>query len=42
VSGLDGRLEHARLEDHLVDNHDRPVAEVAAEVRRVAGWLPAA
>jgi predicted kinase len=32
-------LEQARVEDHLVDNEDRPVAEVAAEVLRLAGWL---
>ena len=32
-------LEEARVEDHLVDNDDRPVAEVAQEVLRRAGWL---
>jgi DNA polymerase III delta prime subunit len=32
-------LEQARIEDHLVDNEDRPVAEVAEEVLRRAGWL---
>lgn len=32
-------LEQARVEDHLVDNEDRPVAEVAEEVLRLAGWL---
>ena len=32
-------LEHARVEDHLVDNEDRPVAAVAKEVLRRAGWL---
>jgi hypothetical protein len=35
------RLEDAELEDHVVDNHGRPVAETAAEVLRLAGWLPA-
>jgi len=35
-------LERAAPEDHLVDNIDRPVAAVAAEVLRVAGWLPSA
>ena len=34
-------LEQARVEDHLVDNQDRPVATVAAEVLRLAGWLDA-
>ncbi len=33
-------LEQAAVEDHLVDNADRPVAEVAAEALRLAGWLP--
>jgi hypothetical protein len=32
-------LEQARVEDHLVDNEDRPAAEVAEEVLRRAGWL---
>jgi predicted kinase len=32
-------LEQASVEDHLVDNQDRPVAAVAAEVLRRAGWL---
>jgi len=32
-------LEQARVEDHLVDNQDRPVAVVAEEVLRLAGWL---
>jgi hypothetical protein len=35
------RLEDAHVEDHVVDNHDRSAAETAAEVLRVAGWLPA-
>lgn len=35
-------LEQAAPEDHLVDNTDRPAAEVAAEVLSVAGWLPPA
>jgi predicted kinase len=34
-------LEQARVEDHLVDNQDRPVAAVASEVLRLAGWLDA-
>jgi hypothetical protein len=37
---LTGRLEDAKIEDHVVDNYDRPVEEAAAEVLRVAGWLP--
>jgi len=32
-------LEQARVEDHLVDNQDRPVAVVAGEVLRLAGRL---
>ncbi len=35
-------LEQARVEDHVVDNEDRPIAEVAEEVLRLAGWLGAA
>jgi len=38
---LTGRLEDARAEDHVVSNHDRAAHETAAEVLRVAGWLPA-
>src|SRR5215468_323534 len=33
------RLEHAGVEDHVVDNDDRPVAQVAADVLHAAGWL---
>jgi len=32
-------LEQARVEDYSVDNQDRPVAVVAEEVLRRAGWL---
>src|SRR5215470_1912304 len=32
-------LERVRVEDHLVDNQDRPLAVVAGEVLRLAGWL---
>ncbi len=32
-------MEQAQVEDHLVDNQDRPVAVVAGEVLRLAGWL---
>jgi hypothetical protein len=35
-------LERARVEDHLVNNHNRPVAVVAEEVLRRAGWLDSA
>lgn len=35
------RLESAGVEDHVVANHGRPAADVAAEVLGVAGWLPA-
>jgi DNA polymerase III delta prime subunit len=34
-------LEHARVEDHVVDNQHRPVADVAGEVLRLVGWLGA-
>lgn len=34
------RMEHTGVEDHVVDNDDRPVAQVAAEVLHVAGWPP--
>jgi hypothetical protein len=32
-------LEHAWVEDYVVDCEDRPVLSVAREVLRVAGWL---
>ena len=32
------RLEHAGVEDYVVDNGDRPVAQVAADVLHAAGW----
>jgi hypothetical protein len=35
------RLEHAGVEDHVVDNDDRPLAQVAADVLHAAGWLGA-
>jgi dephospho-CoA kinase len=38
---LTPRLEDAHVEDHVVDNHERPAEQAAAEVLRVAGWLPA-
>lgn len=34
------RMDEQRVEDHLVDNGQRPLAEVAEEVLRLAGWLP--
>jgi hypothetical protein len=33
-------FERAQVEDHLVDNDDRPAAVVAAEVLHRVGWLP--
>ena len=33
------RMEHAGVEDYVVDNDDRPVAQVAADVLHAAGWL---
>jgi hypothetical protein len=38
---LTPRLEDANVEDHVVDNYDRGAEQTAAEVLRVAGWLPA-
>ena len=32
-------LERARVEDHVVDNADRPATLVAEEVLRRVGWL---
>jgi len=32
-------LEHTRVEDHLVDTENRPVADAAGEVLRLVGWL---
>jgi predicted kinase len=32
-------LEQAHVEDHVVDNENRPVTAVAEEVLRLAGWL---
>jgi hypothetical protein len=33
------RMDTWAVEDHLVENGDRPLREVAADVLRVAGWL---
>jgi hypothetical protein len=33
-------FEQAQVEDHLVDNEDRPATVVAAEVLHRVGWLP--
>lgn len=33
------RLEHAGVEDYVVDNDDRLVTHVAADALRAAGWL---
>jgi hypothetical protein len=33
-------FEQAQVEDHLVDNDNRPVTVVAEEVLRRVGWLP--
>jgi hypothetical protein len=37
---LTPRMDGWAVEDHLVDNSDRPLEEVAREVLAVAGWLP--
>lgn len=39
---LTRRLEDAKIEDHVIGNYDRPAEEAAAEMLRIAGWLPAA
>jgi gluconate kinase len=39
TADLIDKLEHADVADHVVGNHGRPVADVAAEVLRVTGWL---
>lgn len=36
---LTPRMDVWAVEDHLVDNTERPLADVAAEVLDVAGWL---
>jgi predicted kinase len=33
-------LEQAQVEDHLVDNENRPATVVAREVLHRVGWLP--
>jgi ribose 1,5-bisphosphokinase PhnN len=38
---LVSRMEKSKIEDHLVDNDRRPLQEVAVDVLRLAGWLPA-
>jgi len=37
---LTPRMDEWAVEDHLVENDDRPLTEVAAEVLQSAGWLP--
>jgi hypothetical protein len=37
---LTPRMDAWAVEDHLVDNGDRPVHEVALNVLRLASWLP--
>jgi hypothetical protein len=32
-------FERAQVEDHVVDNENRPATEVAAEVLHRVGWL---
>jgi DNA polymerase III delta prime subunit len=39
ASSLATTMEHERVEDHVVDNVDRPAAEVAAEALGLVGWL---
>jgi hypothetical protein len=33
-------FERAQVEDHLVDNENRPAAVIAEEVLHRVGWLP--
>ena len=40
ATGLAGEMERSGVHDHVVDNAGRSPDEVAAEVLRVAGWLP--
>jgi hypothetical protein len=35
------RMDELKVEDHLVENGRRPLPDVAAEVLRLVGWLPA-
>jgi ribose 1,5-bisphosphokinase PhnN len=35
-------MDEQKVEDHLVDNGQRPIAEVAREILQLAGWLPVA
>jgi hypothetical protein len=39
---LEPVLERAGVEEHVVSNSGRPAREAAAEILRLAGWLPAA
>jgi chloramphenicol 3-O-phosphotransferase len=36
---LTPRMDRWAIEDHLVDNGNRPLREVATEILRLAGWL---
>jgi hypothetical protein len=36
---LAGQMDEARVEDHVIENGDRPAADVAAEALRLAQWL---
>jgi hypothetical protein len=33
-------MDESKIEDHLVENGERPLPDVAAEVLRLASWLP--
>lgn len=39
ATDLARQMDEVRVEDHLIDNVDRPAGEVAAEALRVARWL---
>jgi predicted kinase len=34
------RMDEWAVQDHLVENGDRPLSDVATEVLRLVGWLP--
>lgn len=36
---LDSIFDNAGVEDFIIDNVDRPVRDVAADVLRIAGWI---
>jgi predicted kinase len=39
AASLAGTMDRDPVEDHLLDNVDRPAADVAADALRLAGWV---